>query len=229
MEYFYKRNDVISKSKYNDIVKTELLKDDYFAVIVKDVEKNSRESYVYNHNNCFFNTDTRTEKRLCRCLVCFNKEQMVARCDECALKNKEYYAKPVKNAKFIDFEVPVSNKSNDHVGEIDLLMEYQNNLYCMEFKPYWNDESLLRMVAEIITYTYVLDNDRINFLKKYEPYKNYKKAIMFMENSEQWKQWTDKNYRHFACDRLREIIEKEDIAVFCLKLGNDEYIVEKLN
>ena len=106
-------------------------------------------------------------------------------------------------------------------------MEYQDKkLYCIEFKPLWNEESLLRMVAEIITYTYVLENDRISFEKKYKP---YKKAIMFMENSEQWRQWTDKNYRNFACDRLREIIAKEEISVFCLKSENNEYIVEKLN
>lgn len=235
MLYFYKRENIKDKSKYNDIVKRELSDDDYFSVIVKGVERNSRRSYNFERKPCFFNTEkSDEEKRLCRCLVCYNEESKSAQCDECALKDEEFYAKPVKNATFIDFEVPVSNKRNDQIGRIDLLMTDKNNndLYCVEFKPYWNVESLLRMVAEIITYTYVLDNDRTNFEKKYNPekkYKPYKKAIMFMENSEQWKQWTDKNYRHFACDRLREIIKKEDITVFCLKLDNDEYIVEKLN
>ena len=227
MCYFYKRSDIFCKSKYNGIVKKELSKDDYISVIVKGIERNSRKSFDYKHNDCFFDTNRKTEKRLCRCLVCYNKNPRIAQCDKCSLKGKDFFAKSVKNATFKDFEIPVSDKSNDQVGEIDLLMEYQDKkLYCIEFKPLWNEESLLRMVAEIITYTYVLENDRISFEKKYKP---YKKAILFMENSEQWRQWTDKNYRNFACDRLREIIAKEEISVFCLKSENNEYIVEKLN
>jgi len=128
------------------------------------------------------------------------------------------YAKPVENAVFVDFEVPVTNTKG--VGEIDLIMEYNGKTYAVETKRPESNETVLRMVAEIITYVYCSG-------------KEMNKAIMFVKNSEQYCQWVGlkngKDYKYKACEELREIVKNNDITVFCLEDSTDEYRVEILN
>jgi hypothetical protein len=226
--YFYKRRDIQHKSTYNNVVNLELSKEDYYLKIVKGVPLNNRDLYKYDHDECLFETKRPTEKRLCRCLVNYNKENTKAQCEKCALKNNEYFAKKVINAEMVDFEVPVSNDGKDSVGEIDLLFNFDNTLYCAEFKPIWNTESILRMVAEILTYTHVVENDKKPFIEKYG---EYQKSILLVKDSEQWKQWTrsESEYKFSACERLREIIKMQKISVFCLELRKEGYFIEKLN
>lgn len=227
--YFYKREDIKATSKYNDVVKEELSGDGYLDALLTGVPKNARNTYDYDHKNCLFQTGGRTEKRLCRCLTLYKTEK--AECDKCVLKGNPFFAKKVLNANMIDFEIPVSKDGKDAVGEIDLLIEYESVLYCAEFKPIWNGESLLRMVAEILTYTYVWESgDRTAFDRKYNSYgKEIKKAILFMEGSEQYKQWTDKGYAYYAKDGLRRIIKEQEIAVLVLRQKEGDYVIEKLN
>ena len=228
--YFYKRSVIQNKSTYNSIVNLELYNDDYYSKIVEKVPTNNRSGsgYNYNHEDCLFKTEKVTEKRLCHCLVNFDKTR--AQCEKCALKTNMYFAKKILNGTMIDFEIPVSRDSTDSIGEIDLIFEYSDSgvRYLAEFKPLWNTESLLRMVAEILTYTYVLEKDNKAFIEKYG---KCKKAILFVKGSEQWKQWTytTQEYKYSACERLREIIKKEQIAVFCLDLKEKGYFIEKLN
>lgn len=226
--YFYKRPKIQNKSTYNEVVNSELSKEDYYLKIVNGVPLNSRDSYKYDHGECSFETKRQTEKRLCRCLVNYNKENTKAQCEKCALKNNEHFAKKIINAEMIDFEVPVSNNGEDEVGEIDLLFKFDNTLYCAEFKPIWNTESILRMVAEILTYTHVVENNKKPFIEKYG---EYEKAILFVKDSEQWKQWTcsEKEYKFSASERLREIIKMQKISVFCMELQKEGYFITKLN
>lgn len=216
---FYKREDIKSKSKYNTIAETEL-KENACEVILRGIEQKPHKNYGWDHNvYCKFTTGDRTEKRWCRCLVNYSDEQKKKDCDNCVLKND--YAKPVKNAKFTDFEVPVSSDGKDKIGEIDVILEYEGIEYCTEVKPEWNGESLLRMIAEIITYCYVSGDNMKN------------KAIMFKKDSEQYFQWTGKKgakpYIHAARKRIKEIIEENKIAVFCLEDEGDFYELKKLN
>lgn len=127
-------------------------------------------------------------------------------------------------------EVPVSCSSTDTIGEIDLILEYNGTAYCTEVKLAWNPESLLRMVAEIVTY-YSLVGDNPAFIKKYGI--GCKRAIMFTKGSEQYFQWfgvkDDKPYKHKACDELKSLINDNDIAVFCIEDITDGYVITKLN
>lgn len=225
---FYKDED-IKRVRYNDIVEERLSGDDYLTVLTEGVPRNGRDFYDYNHENCYFDSDSSNEeKRLCRCLTLYGTKG--AKCGKCALKGKEYFARKVLNATVVDFEIPVSKKE-DKVGKIDLLIDYEGVLYCAEFKPIWNDESLLRMVAEIITYMYVWETcNREAFDKKYHSHsREVKKAIFFMEGSEQYRQWTDEGYAYYAKDGLRKIIKEQEIAVLVLRQKEDGYVIEKLN
>ena len=222
-ETFYNIKSVRNKSEYNKVVEKELADDNYLQVILKGVQQNARLAYP-EHQVCGFTSDSCTEKRLCHCLVRYDENNV--ECKTCPLKVNPFFAKKIKNAKMLEYEIAASNKKGDGVGGVDLLMEYDGKKYCAEFKPFWNKESILRMATEIITYTHVLEGAKDEFVKKYG---EYEKAIMFTYGSEQWKQWTDKKYAHTACQRLRDIIEKESISVFCLTIEKDEYVVEKLN
>ena len=212
---FYKERQINNKSKYNDVVKSRL-SGDALAVILNGL---SPDPYTgkFDHKKISCNcVGRKTEKRWCRCLVNSQRKTLTNECETCDLKKT--YAKPVENAVFVDFEVPVTNTKS--VGEIDLIMEYNGKTYAVETQRPESNESVLRMVAEIITYVYCSG-------------KEMNKAIMFVKNSEQYCQWVGlkngKDYKYKACEELREIVKNNDITVFCLEDSTDEYRVEILN
>lgn len=212
---FYKERQINNKSKYNDIVKTRLT-GDALAVILEGL---SPDPYTgkFDHKKISCEcVGRKTEKRWCRCLVNSQQKNLIKACETCDLKKT--YAKPVENAVFADFEVKVSN--NKGVGAIDLIMNYNGKTYAVETKRPESNESVLRMVAEIITYVYCSG-------------KEMNKAIMFVKDSEQYCQWVGlkngKDYKYKACDELRKIVKNNDIMVFCLEDSNDKYHVEILN
>lgn len=117
---FYKRDDIKNKSRYNDIAETEL-RENARAVILNGVRQCPHEVSGWDHNvYCRFETGGRTEKRWCRCLVNYTDEGKNKNCDKCVLKAD--YAKPIENARFIDFEVPASADGRDKIGEIDVIL-----------------------------------------------------------------------------------------------------------
>lgn len=212
---FYKERQINQISKYNDVVKSRL-KDDGLAVILKGL---SPEPYMgkFEHEKISCScTGRKTEKRWCRCLVNSQQKSLTETCKNCDLKN--IYAKPVENAVFRDFEVKVAK--NKGGGAIDLIMDYCGKTYAVETKRPDSDETVLRMVAEIITYVYCSG-------------KEMNKAIMFVKGSKQYSQWVGirngKDYKNKACAELREIVKKNDITVFCLEDLGDRYRVEILD
>lgn len=215
---FYKWEDIKKKSKYNTIAERDL-KENAKEVIIKGIAQLPHaDDWDHDALGCGFSKRC-TEKRWCRCLVNFTKTENTNKsCDKCFLKKE--YAKPIENARFTDFEVPASSSSGDKIGEIDVILEYEGKEYCTEVKPKWNGESLLRMIAEIITYCHVRKEKR-------------DKAIMFEKGSEQYWQWTGqkngKPYRHAAREQIKKIIKDNDITVFCIEDKGNTYRLEKLN
>lgn len=240
MEYFYKRADVKVKSKYLDLAK-ELIKED---VILQGIKIVPRENFSYVHNTCDFSdgvSTRRTEKRLCRCLVNFEKQGVQKSCGTCCMKKTHHLAKKVRGGKgvecrFLDFEVPVSPCADDKIGEIDLILAFDGEVYATEFKPSWNTESILRMIAEIVTYSAFVSKS------KQFPFPNFKKAIMFMDadvevqlknrteirKPEQYRQFCEKSYAFGIDDNVRALLKKYEISVFCLSDEGKEYVVKKV-
>jgi hypothetical protein len=240
MEYFYKREDVKAKSKYLALAK-EWMKED---IILQGIKIVPREEFSYKHNTCDFSDDKstrRTEKRLCRCLVNFEKAGIQKNCDTCSMNKIHHLAKRVRGEKglecqFLDFEVPVSPCIDDKIGEIDLILAFDGEIYATEFKPYWNTESVLRMMAEIVTYSaFASESKRF-------PFPKFKKAILFMDvdievqlkhgtekrKPEQYRQFCEKDYAFGIDDNVRALLKKYEISVFCLSDEGKEYVVKKL-
>lgn len=153
------------------------------------------------HNRCSgFTADSApgryTEKRECKCLYYRNgKYYRAEKCNNCIFKD-EFRLKG--NFTIADYEVPAFYYGKN-IGEIDLIISDGINLYATEAKPVaGNDETLLRMIAEIITYTAGYPKDK------------YKKAIVFFENTSQ-----EKEYKSLKdSSGIKRLIKAADITVF---------------
>lgn len=149
-----------------------------------------------DHNHCGGLTgDKFREDRLCKCLYFYNGKY---RCPtECASCDFQERYDLIGRYQIEDYEVPAYYYARG-VGEIDLVLKAGKTLYATEVKPYkGNDETLLRMVAEIMTYT-------LGEAK-------YRKAIAFFENTPQAKE-----YERIS-PTLQALLNKADITVFCFK------------
>jgi len=227
---FYEQNSIKRISLYNDIVEKQLSGNDYLDVILAGIDEIQPHNCVeYTHKECKNvqrEKKKRSEKRLCHCLALY--DAFKTQCRECPLRTLPGFGKRIRNAEVVDYEIPVA----DCKRNIDLLLRYNDEYYCVEFKPRENEESILRMVAEILTYCAVLTRNECTscaFTNKYNVRPELcKKAILFEEDSIQEKEWS-RDYRYSACDRLREIIREQDIAVLCLREGDDAYTIRPLD
>lgn len=183
---------------------TELL----FGTLTPDVYSEHGTYQLGLHNHCAgLTTDRVTEKRLCKCMY-YKNSTYSKRCEDCA-----YTARfdLVGEYKIKDYEVPAFYYG-DGIGEIDLIISDGSSLYATEVKPYkGNNETLLRMIAEIMTYT-------LGY-----PEGTYKKAIAFFEGTPQETEYERKE------PATQELLAKADITVFrFVKTGEKTYQICKL-
>lgn len=160
------------------------------------------------------------EKRVCKCLYYYNKDPH--NCDrnpECDYLQRErrYRIQPGEYS-IKDYEVPAYSKVTD-VGKVDMILEAKDGtLYATEVKPPEdNPESILRMIAEIITYTLC------DF--QYKGEKTHR-AIAFFAGSDQEKEFNqDKNNKD-----LKALLDEAKISVFCFQeiKGEKAYKICKL-
>ncbi len=90
-----------------------------------------------------------TEKRICRCWNYFNKEYCNSNCAMCSFGFKK-----VNAGKIVikDYEVP-TEFAMEQLGGIDWLLDVDGVSVAAEVKPHNSSETLVRMIAEILTYT----------------------------------------------------------------------------
>lgn len=147
------------------------------------------------HNRCGGLKGSRfTEKRFCKCLYYRNgKYHNPDECRECNFADRFDIT---GNYRITDYEVPAYFYGKG-IGEIDLIICDGKTQYATELKPYkGNEETLLRMIAEIMTYT-------IGF-----PTGKYVKAIAFFEKTKQ-----DAEFEK-AAHEIKELLTKANITVF---------------
>lgn len=150
------------------------------------------------HNHCGgLRKEAFTEKRLCKCL--YYRNGAYHNPDECSKCDFQDRFDIVGDYRISDYEVP-AHYYGKGIGEIDLIISDGKKLYATEVKPYkGNDETLLRMVAEIMTYT-------IGY-----PVGEYEKAIAFFEGTKQAGEFED------MTPEIAELLQKAEITVFCFK------------
>ena len=152
------------------------------------------------------NTD---EDFICKCYyLCY--KGVCPEPDKC----KNYFVKPESDYSIIDYQIPPLQKI---CGKVDLILKKNDkeddNIYLTEVKPpKGNDETLLRMICEILTHYKTLKENK--YFEKYccdkygitDP-KIYK-AIMFFNGSKQ-----ESEYAKHKIE-IERIIEDFDIKVF---------------
>lgn len=143
-----------------------------------------------NHKGCSgCETERETEKRICRCMYYYGKNQTV--CNNCKLCRKWINE---GSHKVTEYEVPTQYVL-DGVGGMDLIID---DYYAAEVKPPKSKETLSRMIAETLTYTTGT---------------RYKPAIAVFDGSYQWNALKS-NYK--KDDSLTEIIKKQYVTVFVI-------------
>lgn len=181
---------------------------------LRDLLLGTAEYWVYdgdyvvgNHTECKgTSTETLTEKRICRCLH-YRNSNHTKHCDSCKYQHGRCGIEGDYRIK--DYEVP-AHYDGKGIGEIDLLIEGPDGIYATEVKPpQGNSECILRMIAEILTYT--LDSD-----------KGYKKAIAFFENTPQSEEYCN------LTPKVKKLLMRADIAVFQFVKSGNSYTIQKL-
>lgn len=120
-------------------------------------------SHSPDHTACTYSPEKSlrvTEKRLCRCIYFLNSsrvnDQQKRKCAACTFPISKLRLDGGYHIE--DYEV--ASPCNKHSG-IDLVWRRSGEVYAVEVKPADSTETILRMAAEILTYTLSLaENDR---------------------------------------------------------------------
>ncbi|MBE5743706.1 MAG: hypothetical protein E7358_03200 [Clostridiales bacterium] len=150
-----KDNEKINQSNYDEYAKN--IFDSIMQVFkggVEEIENNPHPS----RNKCVgFTEKPRAgvndfEKRICKCLYYYNnKDVATTACDTCVENGEFFRLNVVGDYKIINYEVPPIKKAKG-VGNVDILLTDDKFVYPTEVKPFTSEETLLRMISEIITY-----------------------------------------------------------------------------
>lgn len=127
-----------------------------------------------NHISCNgYNDIEENEERICRCM--FYYDDSSAKCNKCIYERKWHNKGEIE---IVDYATPMKTITKG-VGEIDLLLKHHGELFAAEVKPPKSDETVSRMVAEILTYTAIESSFRpalVVFEDSYQ-YKTLKEMI----------------------------------------------------
>jgi len=113
-----------------------------------------RKQYCHDkdHKQCEMimkNVDRVTEKRICRCWYYYNQGVHSIKCKGCRFQNKK---KNMGEIKILDYEIPTCF-SMKNLGRIDWLLDDHGESLAAEVKYQNSKETIVRMMAEILTYT----------------------------------------------------------------------------
>lgn len=204
-EVLYKDNDFINqRSKQEEQLKflADMIRNSDYEEKLLPKPRYPYE-HKFDHSHCNFsmvNPERVTEKRICRCWNFYNKPNCDDKCHTCPFKFKK---ENVGNIEIVDFEYPT--KFNiAHVGGIDWLLKDGDEIFATEVKPPKSDETIVRMLAEILTYT--VDSE-------------YKPAICFFNGSKQHHDYDQ--YKDNA--DFQYIIKQTGIRVLCITFDEDEF------
>lgn len=246
-EVCYEKGDIVDK-KYIDCFNNDKLYKDYqkincneeavyidnlkeIANFIKESEKDKeflknkllvksiqKESQHPNHSKCASKkSNDNKEKTICRCMYHHNsKNSDKSFCKNCNLENQ--WRNISKKVEILEYEYPTTKKY-ENVGGMDLILEYDNQIYATEVKPKNSSETLARMFAEILTYTQdtkLLEEE--SFMHGRSP----KPAICFFKDSKQQKAF-DK-YKTELKETMDIICEKIFVFIINTKENEDKIV-----
>ena len=113
--------------------------------------------------------------------------------------------------KILDYQTPLKNERDDKAGKIDIVSYNKDikTVYLLELKKEDNEETMLRCVLEIFTYSKTLDKDK--FLEDFNLPKDtkIKASPLVFFNGSQYKEMIEGDNKF-----LKQLMDKLDIEPF---------------
>ncbi len=113
--------------------------------------------------------------------------------------------------KVLDYQTPLKNERDDKAGKIDIVSYNKDikTVYLLELKKEDNEETMLRCVLEIFTYSKTLDKDK--FLEDFNLPKDtkIKASPLVFFNGSQYKEMVEGDNKF-----LKQLMDKLDIEPF---------------
>ena len=124
--------------------------------------------------------------------------------------------------KVLDYQTPLKNERDDKAGKIDIVSYNRDikTVYLLELKKEDNEETMLRCVLEIFTYSKTLDKDK--FLEDFNLPKDtkIKASPLVFFNSFQHKEMVEGNNKF-----LKQLMDKLDIEPFYITKNSNYYAI----
>ena len=124
--------------------------------------------------------------------------------------------------KILDYQTPLKNERDDKAGKIDIVSYNKDikTVYLLELKKEDNEETMLRCVLEIFTYSKTLDKDK--FLEDFNLPKDTKikaSPLVFL-NGSQYKEMVEGDSKF-----LKQLMDKLDIEPFYITKNSNYYAI----
>lgn len=124
--------------------------------------------------------------------------------------------------KVLDYQTPLKNERDDKAGKIDIVSYNKDikTVYLLELKKEDNEETMLRCVLEIFTYSKTLDKDK--FLEDFNLPKDtkIKASPLVFFNGSQYKEMVDGNNKF-----LKQLMDKLYIEPFYITKNSNYYAI----
>lgn len=177
----------------------------------------SKTTYKHNpdHSACSYDptndSPAETEKRLCRCIYFLNgsktEPKQQKKCAACSFP----YSKYTLSGEYVIQDYEAAAPYNKHNGADLIWTAPDGETYAVEVKPADSTETILRMVAEILTYTLPADG----FPTLGKPAVCFFKKTSKGELSAQWQEYLDQENN----DDFKTILSRVHVFYFTLE-GN---------
>ena len=124
--------------------------------------------------------------------------------------------------KVLDYQTPLKNERDDKAGKIDIVSYNKDikTVYLLELKKEDNEETMLRCVLEIFTYSKTLDKDK--FLEDFNLPKDtkIKASPLVFFNGSQYKEMVKGDNKF-----LKQLMDKLDIEPFYITKNSNYYAI----
>ena len=124
--------------------------------------------------------------------------------------------------KVLDYQTPLKNERDDKAGKIDIVSYNKDikTVYLLELKKEDNEETMLRCVLEIFTYSKTLDKDK--FLEDFNLPKDtkIKASPLVFFNGSQYKEMVEGDNKF-----LKQLMDKLDIEPFYITKNSNYYAI----
>ena len=124
--------------------------------------------------------------------------------------------------KVLDYQTPLKNERDDKAGKIDIVSYNKDikTVYLLELKKEDNEETMLRCVLEIFTYSKTLDKDK--FLEDFNLPKDtkIKASPLVFFNGSQYKEMIEADNKF-----LKQLMDRLDIEPFYITKNSNYYAI----